>query len=176
MILTPEQTKQLLSEEQIYDCCLLTQQFAYKFLQNNVSPIGNLIAFTAPARVGPIGIEQALILAGELQNVNAFGLACFQRLYTVQLGTILTNYTNQDYFMDENSLFREVKQINLTLTNTVKTSGLFHLIFPVVMHTSYSNVETIELDEKANEFVNEAINCFNYLANNIFISTCRDNF
>lgn len=175
MILTPEQTKQLLNEEQMYDCCLLTQQFAYKFLRNNVSPIGNLIAFTAPARIGPVSIEQALILAGELQNVNAFGLACFQRLYTVQLGTILTNYTNQDYFMDENSLFREDKQVNITLTNVVKTSGLFHLVFPALMYSNYRTLEPIELGDKATDFVQEAINCFNYLINNIFISTCRDN-
>ncbi len=179
MILNLEQTQSILNEDKLYNCCLLTQQFAFKFFDKNTSPLGNIVAFTTPTEVGNIRIEQALVFAAELQNVTPFALACFQRLYTLQLGTLLTNFTGNDYFMDESCLFIKDKQVNLTLLNTVKTSGIFHLIFPIVMYqTDYSKIlHLIELDcEKATEFVTEGINCFNFLLNNIFISNCRDNF
>jgi hypothetical protein len=177
MILNTEQTNLILNENKLYDCCLLTQQFAFKFFKQSTSPLGNVVAFTAPLKMENVRMEQALVFAAELQNVSPFALACFQRLFTVQLGTILTNFTGKDYFMDENSLFLEDKQINLTLLNTVKTSGIFHLIFPIVMtYKDYLKIfDLIDLGEKATEFVTEGISCFNYLLNNIFISTCRDN-
>ena len=176
MFLDKNQSRILLNEDGVYECSLLTQQFAYKFYENNVSPVGNVISFSAPAKIGPVSMEQALIVAGELQNMNAFGTIAFQRLYATQLGSLLANWTEKDYYVQEGCLYCEDKQVSLTVANKVKDSGLFHLVFPLVMYQSYQNVHPIELEEYLDNFVGEITNSFNYLVNSIFIGSCRDNF
>lgn len=176
MFLDKNQSRILLNEDGVYECSLLTQQFAYKFYENSISPIGNVISFAAPAKIGPVNIEEAIIVAGELQNMNSFGTIAFQRLYATQLGSLLANWTGEDYYVLEGCLYCNEKQVSLTLANRVKDSGLFHMIFPLVMYQNHHNVQTITLDEHVDHFVPEITNSFNYLVNSIFIGSCRDNF
>lgn len=175
MFLDKNQSRILLNESGVYEGSLLTQQFAYKFYENQVSPIGNVISFSAPASIGPVNIEEAIIVAGELQHMNSFGTIAFQRLYATQLGSLLANWTEKDYYVQEGCLYCEDKQVSLTLANKVKDSGIFHMIFPIVMYQEHLNVHPIVLEEYLEPFVSEITNSFNYLVNSIFIGSCRDN-
>ena len=177
MILTQQQLQEITDEEGVYDCRLITQQFAYKILKEDVSPLGNIICFNAPTRVGPLGIEEALVLAAEIPNVDSFGSVCFQRLYSAQLGSLLSILTSNNYYVDESCLFCDDLQSSLVISNKIKHSGVFNIIFPVIMYNNNSRFGMLDLDTALLEdFKHNAIESFKYLTKSIFIETSRDNF
>lgn len=177
MILDETQTKSLLTASGVYDGRLLTQQFAYKYYESNISPLGNIVGFVSPTKIGPVGMEEAFILAGEIQNLNAFGTCCFQRLYATQIGSLLSIMIGKDFYVDENSILCEDKQVCITLTNKVKDAGVFHMVFPIKVCVDFESViSNIDLGERFAEFQKECIASFDYLINNIFVGSCRDNF
>lgn len=177
MILTKELLAQVTDEEGVYDCRLITQQFAYKLLRDQVSPLGDVVCFQAPTRVGQLGLENALVLAVELPNVNSFGSVCFQRLYSAQLGSLLSVLTSKEYYVDESSLFSGDLQASLNISNRMKDSGLFNIIFPITMFANNEKFLMLDLDNTLmSDFTHNAIESFKYLIKSIFIETCRDNF
>jgi hypothetical protein len=177
MILTNKQIKEITDEEGVYDCRLITQQFAYKLFREEVSPYGSIVGFNSPVRVGALGIEEAFTVAVELPNVDSFGSVCFQRLYSAQLGTLLSVLTSRNYYVDGSSLFCDDLQASLTISNMIKQSGLFNIIFPITMYAHNSQFQLLDLEPQLfQDFNANVIESFNYLTKSIFIETCRDNF
>lgn len=177
MTLEETHLTQILTEDGIYECSLVKQLFSYKFLNNNVSPLGNIFCFEAPTRIGPLFFEAALVLAGELPKTDTFGGACFQRLLATQIGTFISNYTKTDCWLDQNCLFIEDKQASITLLNQIKNSVVFNTFIPI--KHSIQGVKIFELQlatEQMQEFKQNIIGSFQYLTENLFIETCRDNF
>lgn len=176
MILTKEQIREVTDEEGVYDCRLVNQSFAYALFNDNVSPLGDIICFCSPARVGILNIEQAFVVAVELPNVDKFGSVCFQRLYATQLGSLLTLFTNEQYYLNESSLFCNDLQASLVLFSKIKESGTFNMIFPITMFKNKERFAMLNLEHKTEEFQHNVIDSFRYLTKNIFVETCRDNF
>ena len=177
MILSKEQTAQLTDEEGVYDCKLVAQQFAYKLIRENVSPLGDVFCFTSPARIGPLGLEEAVILAGELPNTDMFGATCFLRLYSTQLGSLLSVLTGKESYVEDSCIFVEGKQSSLTILNKIKDSVVFHIVFPVLCYAEGVDLQTLDLETPTmNDFKVNAIECFKHMVKSIFIETRRDNF
>jgi hypothetical protein len=182
MILTEETTSMLLDGHGVYDCKLITQQFVYKLKGEQTSPLGNIICFESAVTVGQLGMTKALVLVGDILTTNVFGACCFQRLYSAQLGTLLSLYTGKETYLEESSILVEGQQASLVLLNQVKDSIIFHMIFPIEMHSSFSNLGIDNLfllnlsSQDLADFKTNAVNSFEYLIKNIFIQTRRDNF
>lgn len=182
MILTEENTSKLLDGHGVYDCKLITQQFIYKLLGDQTSPLGNVICFESPITVGPLGMLRAVVLAGEILTTNLFGASCFQRLYSTQLGTLLSMFTGKDAYLEEGSILVDGQQASVVLLNQVKDSVIFHIIFPIEMHPSFSKLGIKDFfllnlsSQDLSDFKANAVNSFDYLIKNIFVQTRRDNF
>lgn len=176
MILEKEHIDTITNEQGVYDCRLITQQFAYKILGDQVSPLGNIFCFDVPVQIGPLFIDEALVLAGELPNTNMFGAVCFQRLYATQLGSLLSVLTGKDYYVDDSSLFIDIQQASLAISNKIKDSVVFHMMFPLSMSTNSERFSKLELVDLLSDFKHNAIESFKYMTKTIFVETCRDNF
>ena len=177
MILDQQQLAEILREDGAYDCSLIRQLFSYKILKDKVSPLGNAFCFEAPTVIGPLVLESALVIAAELPKTDTFGGACFQRLYASQIGTLISNYTSKDCWLDQNCLFIEDKQVSITIMNQIKNSVVFNTIFPIKY--SIKDVNFFELNLNSQEMADlkqNLIGSFQYLTENLFIETCRDNF
>lgn len=175
MILTTEQTAQIVDEEGFYDCRLLQQRFAYKIIGDRVSPIGNVFNFIAPIKIGPLKLSKALVLVGELPNTNLFGGACFNRLFCTQLGSLISVLSNKECYLNGDCLFVDDKQISFTLLNNIKDSLIFHTI--IVIESEHSQIDVLPLNEQQTaQFQSNLVECFDFLAKDIFVQTRRDNF
>lgn len=177
MNLTKEQISSITNPEGVYECGLITQQFAYGLLKDEVSPLGDIFCFNAPIRIGSLGMEEAIVLIGELPNMNMYGAVCFQRLFTTQLGSLLSVLTGKEYYVEDSCLLTEGLQVSISILNKVKDSAVFHMIFPIMMYNTLDKFGRLELDEQlAADFKHNAIESFKYLNKSIFIETRRDNF
>ena len=177
MILTDNQVEHLLDENGRYDCRLIKQTFAYKFLREDVSPIGDIFCFKSPAAIGPLVMSDALILAGELPNTNMFGAVCFQRLYSTQLGSLLSVITGKECYVDESCIFADTLQASITLLNKIKDSVVFQIVFPIDLHPRGVEFFQLNLEEQHEaDFKHNAIESFKHLTKSIFIETRHDNF
>lgn len=177
MILEKDSLVPILREDGIYDCSLIRQLFAYKLVRDSVSPFGNVFCFESPTIIGPLALDNALVIAAELPKTDTFGGVCFQRLYASQLGTIISMYTNEECWLDQNCLFIKDMQASITMLNQIKNSVVFNTIIPI--KHSLSNVNLYQLTlvpEKMLEFKQNVLDSFKQLTENIFIETCRDNF
>lgn len=177
MILEKDNLTQILREDGTYDCSLLRQLFAYKLIRDSVSPLGDIFCFEAPTIVGPIGFDRALVIAVEMPRTDTFGGVCFQRLYASQIGTLISMYTNQECWLDQNCLFVNESQASITMINQIKNSIVFNTIIPI--KHSLVDVNFYELTlapEMLSEFMQRVVDCFRQLTENIFTETRRDNF
>jgi hypothetical protein len=179
MKLTNEQINKLnlLTEQGVYDCCLVQQRFAFKLFHNNISPLGDIALLRTPTKVGPLILQDALVAAIELPNCNMFGGVCFARLYAAQLGSCLSALTSKSCVIDESCIFVEDKQTSLSMINQIKDSILIHFIFPLVEGNTEKMFGTFEFNEEnIKDFEITLVESFKQLTKNIFIESRRDNF
>lgn len=180
MILTNDQLLlgKIVEEDGLYDCRLVMQQFSYRLLGEEVSPLGNIICFESPTAVGPLVMSNALVLAGELPNTSMFGAVCFQRLYATQLGSLFSLITGKEAYVDDSCIFTDGLQASVTLLNKVKDSVIFNIIFPIEMQTEgMDTFNMLALEEQhLADFKHNAIESFKHLTKSIFVETRRDNF
>ena len=175
MILNEQQIKAVTSQESVYCCSLIKHQFAHLFFGEDISPLGNIVVFESKVEIGHLLLEKALIVSGELPNTNMFGGVCFQRLYATQLGSLLSVIAGNECFVDESCIFADGQQACLSVTNKIKDSVLFNMIFPI--ETSINEFFKLALDdEKMETFKTNCIESFKHLTKSIFLETQRDDF
>ena len=175
MILTQEQTVNLLEGKPFYECRLIHQKFAYNVFQNNLSLLGSLLIFEAPTKIGPIQFENALVFAIELPRIEMYSGVCFERLFASQVGAIISEKTQQECYLHENCLLIGNKQLSIGIVNKVKESVLIHII--VSLKTANETFYCLEANqEDLNDIKTKAEQAFSYLTNSIYIETQSDNF
>ena len=104
-----------------------------------------------------------------------FGGVCFQRLYTTQLGSLLSVITGKECFVDESCVFADGIQASLSVTNKIKDSVVFHIIFPI--DTELEEFSKLSLSEEDMQtFKTNCIESFKHLTKSVFLETQRDNF
>lgn len=176
MILDEKQTN-LITNEGAYECIFSKQRFSTA-LFDEPSPLGSVIVFESPLKIGPVTFDESLVICGELPNTNIFGGVCFQRLYSAQLGSILSNFLEKQCYVNENCLFVEDKQTSITIVNQLKTSIMFHILLPITVSKKDGNqgLYEVKLERNTlNEFKQHCVNSFHYLTKSLFIETQRDN-
>ena len=104
-----------------------------------------------------------------------FGGICLQRLYTTQLGSLLSIITGKECFVDESCIFMDGVQASITFTNKIKDSIIFHIIFPI--DTESEELSKLSFNEKDMQtFKTNCIDSFRHLTKSVFLETQRDNF
>lgn len=175
MILNEQQLQAITNKDGTYQCGLINRRFAHLFFGEDTSPFGNVIAFESKAEIGSLILENALVICGELPNTSMFGGVCFQRLYATQIGSLLSVIAGKECFVDEGCIFADGVQASLSVTNKVKDSIAFHIIFPI--DTATEELCNLTLNqEDMSAFKENAIEAFKHLTKSIFLETQRDNF
>jgi hypothetical protein len=181
---------------------LLHKRFAYRYFKNRVLPQGNIIAYKAPAKVeadGMIDLEDILnsdfIYSQEMMHFlyevpilnNTFGAIAFQRLFNSQIAHILSsNYlkcpiemSGDDIIVHKDFVQRDVKQ------NKGKASvSITHVKDGVALgHTGINNIAGNQApvfayscnlnDALVKQFMEEVINMFYVLVEDIFVATTK---
>lgn len=170
MILTNEQTTQLLNGDLVYDCRFAKYRFGYEFFRTELSPLGSILCFEYPTQIGSVRFDKAINLCIELPNYNRIAGICFERLYLTQIGSIISEAINKDCFVNENVLFIDEKQACLTFTKCVETETLLHITIPTKckLETFFS----FNLNKKTkNEILNKSLTGFNFLTKSIFLES-----
>lgn len=176
MILNDDQIKAV-TNEGAYECLFSKQRFSTA-LFSDPSPLGSVIVFEAPLKIGPVTFDESLVICGELPNTNIFGGVCFQRLYSAQLGSVLSNFLEKQCYVNENCLFVEDKQTSITVVNQLKSSVMFHILLPIIVSNKEGDQGLYEVElnrDKLDEFKQHCVNCFHHLTKSLFIETQRDN-
>lgn len=173
MILNEQQTNQL-TKNSPYDCELIKHQWAYSILREQTSPLGSILAFQTPLQMGTLALEKVLVITGELPNTNGFGGVSFLRLFSAQVGSLLSDILQKSCHVNESSIFVEQEQASITVTNRIKDSFLFHVIFSVGKSENLYDINLSE--ENMKRFQEQIVDSFHFLTKSIFLETQRDNF
>ena len=165
-----------ITNEGAYECLFSKQRFSTAFFEDP-SPLGSIIVFETPVAIGPVTFEKSLVICAELPNTNIFGGVCFQRLYSAQLGSILSNLLNKPCFVNENCLFVEQEQASIVVVNQLKTSIMIHIFLPIVVSADGNHgLHEMKLEEeKMKEMKEHCVNSFHHLTRSLFLETQRDN-
>ncbi len=186
----------------VYDGTLLHNRFAYKYFRKKCLPIGNIIAFRAPAKVeteGLIDQEDALsqdfIYSDDMVHflyeipliTESFGAICFQRLFNTNVANILSSkYLKAPIEVDGDDLMvhKEFTQGGVTQTKGKCSVSIVHVKDGAALgHTGIN----IQAGKKApafaystqlsvpdvHNFMSDVINSFYQINDDIFIATTK---
>ncbi len=178
MILNEEQKKQFAltldpkTNEWFYDCKFVQTKFARAFFGDWISFLGNMIIFDSSVKIGNLQIQNCLCLVAELQHTNITSGIAIQRLYSTLLGSLITDYTQQDCFLNENVLFYNNKQLSIMILKPVHDSIIFHIFIPLSEVSNNSNLSYLEVEEeKLPEFKQRLHDGFYELVRSVFFES-----
>jgi hypothetical protein len=175
MILNTEQITSITNEGS-YECIFSKQRFSLLFSEDP-SPIGSIIVFESPLTIGPVHFDKSVVICGELPNTNIFGGVCFQRLFSAQLGSMLSDLLGEPCYIKENCLFVDEKQTSITIVNQVKSSAMFHVFLPLSINLEgeHGLYELKLTEEQITQFKQHCVDCFHFFTKSLFLETQRDN-
>lgn len=175
-----------------YDGRVLHSRFAYKFFRKDVNPLGDIVAFDAPMRVTDalVDLEDALAqdfiysknavnFIMELPNVDLYGAICFQRLFNTFLGSLLSQITGKEVFVDGDDIMvndgDDTKKASVSIAHNVLGASLIHTGInidagPEAPDFAYST--GLSGDHK-NKFIGTALNTFRQMTRDIFVATTK---
>jgi len=185
----------------LYNGDLIHSRFAYKHFRSKTLPIGNIVAFRAPMQVEAEGMidsedilnadyiysDDAINFCWEIPNLDPFGAVAFQRLFNTQIANILSSkYLNAPIEVDGDDLIvhkehtqggvTQVKgKCSVSITYTKNHAALGHTGInitagkkaPAFAYSTNLN------DEQATAFMNDIINLFYPMVDDIFIATTK---
>ena len=189
-------------ECRVYDGPLLHNRFAYRYFKKKTLPQGNIIAFRAPAKVeahGMIDIEDVInndfIYSEDMIHFlyeipilnSSFGAVAFQRLFNSLIANILsTKYIKApieldgDDMMVHNTFTQRGKEQNIgkasvSIVHVKNGATLGHTGINVVAGDSAPSFaySTKLTDDQAYEFMNDIINTFYILVDDMFVATTK---
>ena len=188
----------------VYDGPLIHKRFAYNFFRNNTLPIGNIIAFRCPMDVAIGGmIDQEDVLQGdyiasddainfcwEIPNLDKFGAVAFQRLLNTQIANLLSGkYINKpievdgddlmvhDEFAGSDGKLQKIGKCSVSITYSKDNVAIGHTGINIDAGSkappfAYS---TKLSDEDAEKFMQDVIDMFYGMVDDMFIATTKIN-
>lgn len=183
-----------------YDGSLIHQRFAYRYFRDKVYPLGNIMAFRGSMEVKEnlVDLEDvlnndfiysadAIQFVWELPNVDRFGGVCFQRLFNTAVANILHKYTQlpievdgddikiNKEFTGQGGIIIPKGKASVSICHEVNGANIGHLGInikagskaPAFAYSTNMDDETIEL------FVNEALNTFYAMLDDIFVAESK---
>ena len=192
MIINREQLKNVTGCD-YYDGDILHNRFAYKFFKKQVRALGNIVAFVAPMEVTTnlidledainndyIYSDNAINLLIEIPNIDLFAGVCFQRLYNAQLGSLLcTKYLNKEGYVDGDDIMvkdgDEFKKASVSIATRKNGAVMIHVGINIDAGSKAPGFaySTHLSEEDATNFMTDAINMFNNMAQDIFTATSK---
>lgn len=195
-------TKDTHPELALYSGEILHQRFAYRYFKNRVLPQGNIIAFRAPARVeatGMIDMEDVLnndfIYSQDMMHFlyevpilgNRFGAVAFQRLFnSLAAHNLSTNYIKAPIEMDGDDMLvhKEFVQRDTKQNKGKASVSIVHVKDGIALgHTGINNIAGDRApvfayscnmsDEMCTAFMNDVINMFYVMVEDIFVATTK---
>ena len=192
----------ILEDISVYDGNLLHHRFAYKYFRKRVLPIGNIIAFRAPAKVEADGlIDQEDALSGDfiysddmihfLYEIplikEHFGAICYQRLFNTNIANILSaKYLNAPIVVDGDDLMvqKEHNQGGITQPSGKCSVSIVHIKNDAALGHTGINVEagkkapafaysTKLTDAQVQSFMADVINSFYSINDDIFCASTK---
>lgn len=185
----------IIKESLNYNGDLIHDRFAYKFLRDNVSPIGDIICFRGSMNVTTNLIDQedllnhdyiysndAVNIVWEIPNLDAFGAVSFQRLFNAQIANILHSYINKpievkgddlmvcDTFTGSDNKEYEKGKCSVSITYSKNGTALGHTGINV---DAGRNAPGFAYSTKLND---ESVQMFMMAVESLFYSLTRDIF
>ena len=185
----------------IYDGSLIHSRFAYKLLRDEVSPIGNIIAFRAPMKVegaGMIDLEDvlendyiyskdAINFCWEIPHLDPFGAVAFQRLLNTQIASVLFSIIQApievsgddifivESFTDDEGGKQERGKCSVSITYSKDNVALGHTGINVYAGTKAPKFaySTRMSDDQCQHFMKGVIDVFTKLVKSIHIATTK---
>ena len=188
----------------VYDGPLIHKRFAYDYFRNNTLPIGNIIAFRCPMDVNVSGmIDQEDVLQGdyiysedamnfcwEIPNLDKLGAVAFQRLFNTQIANILSSkYLKKPIEVDGDDLMvhhefqgsdgklQDVGKCSVSITYSKDNVAIGHTGINIdAGRKAPSFAYSTKLsDSEAEEFMQEVIDAFYRMVDDMFIATTKIN-
>ncbi len=188
----------------VYDGPLIHKRFAYDYFRNNTLPIGNIIAFRCPMDVNVSGmIDQEDVLQGdyiysqdainfcwEIPNLDKFGAVAFQRLLNTQIANILSSkhikkpievdgddLMVHDEFEGSDGKLQNIGKCSVSITYSKDNVAIGHTGINIeagrqAPSFAYSTKLT---DEQAEIFMQDVIDMFYAMVDDMFIATTKIN-
>jgi hypothetical protein len=191
----------ILDNISVYDGVLLHKRFAYRFFREKCLPIGNIIAFRAPAKVETEGLidqedslnkdfiysEDMIHFLYEIPLITeSFGAICYQRMFNTTIAHILHNYIEAPIEVDGDDLMvtKEFTQGGVTQQKGKCSVSIVHVKDAAALGHTGINIKagkqapafaySTELsDIDAKNFMSEVINTFYSINDNIFIASTK---
>lgn len=191
----------ILNDIKVYDGVLLHRRFAYRFFREKCLPIGNIVAFRAPANVeteGLIDQEDSLnkdfIYSEDMVHflyeipliTESFGAICYQRMFNANIAGILHKYLQAPIEVDGDDLMvtKEFTQGGVTQQKGKCSVSIVHVKDGAALgHTGINvragkkapafafSTELSDLD--VNNFMADVINSFYKINDDIFIASTK---
>ena len=194
----------IIEDIKVYDGPLIHKRFAYDYFRNNTLPIGNIISFRCPMDVNVSGmIDQEDVLQGdyiyskdainfcwEIPNLDKFGAVAYQRLLNTQIANILSSkYIKKpievdgddlmvhDEFEGSDGSLQKVGKCSVSITYSKDNVAIGHTGInvnagPKAPNFAYSTKLT---DDQVQEFMQDVIDLFYGINDDMFIATTKIN-
>jgi hypothetical protein len=184
-----------------YDGSILHSRFAYKYLRDNVNPVGDVIIFRGGMDVcvdEMIDLEDviqsdtiysydAINIIWEIPNLCPFGAVAFQRLFNIQIADFLSTYYEGKIFIDgddirvRNQDSNKSKKMSVSITYSQNNVGLGHTGINIFQNSPDGEKTApdfacgLEINEKkvVDEIMSGINDLFYYLVNDIFVATSK---
>lgn len=191
----------ILDDIKVYDGVLLHRRFAYRFFREKCLPIGNIIAFRAPAKVETEGLidqedslnkdfiysEDMIHFLYEIPIITeSFGAICYQRMFNTNIAHLLHNYVQAPIEVDGDDLMvtKEFTQGGVTQQKGKCSVSIVHVKDGAALGHTGINVRagkqapafafSTELsDMNCKNFMSDVINSFYHINDNIFIASTK---
>ena len=194
----------IIKDIKVYDGPLIHKRFAYDYFRNNTLPIGNIIAFRAPMDVtidamidqedvlqnDYIASDDAINFCWEIPNLCKLGAVAFQRLLNTQIANILSSkYIKKPIEVDGDDLMvhaeftgsdgklQDVGKCSVSITYAKDNVALGHTGINVnAGRKAPGFAYSTELsDEQCEAFMQDVIDTFYAMADDMFIATAKIN-
>lgn len=191
----------ILNDITIYDGVLLHRRFAYRYFRDKCLPIGNIIAFRAPAKVETDGLidqedslnkdfiysEDMIHFLYEIPLITeSFGAICYQRMFNANIANILYKYIQAPIEVDGDDLMvtKEFTQGGVTQQKGKCSVSIVHVKDGAALGHTGINVKagkqapafaysTNLSDGDCTKFMSDVINYFYQTNDDIFIASTK---
>jgi len=185
----------MIIQKSVYDGSDLSDRFAYRYFRKSVAANGNIIAYVAPMLVECehmvdledklandfIYSDKAINFLIELPGVSLYAGVCFQRLFNSLLASLLcgTYLPNNVGEVDGDDIFfivdGERRKASVSIAKDCNGAVLIHTginIYAGQRAPSFAYSTGLS-DDDATQFMNQAIEMFYKLVQDIFVATTK---
>jgi len=191
----------ILNDIKVYDGVLLHRRFAYRYFRDKCLPIGNIIAFRAPANVETEGLidqedslnkdfiysEDMIHFLYEIPLITeSFGAICYQRMFNANIANILYKYIQAPIEVDGDDLMvtKEFTQGGVTQQKGKCSVSIVHVKDGAALGHTGINVtagkrapafaySTNLNNDQAVSFMKDVVNFFYQTNDDIFIASTK---